>query len=33
MDILLTDREADVMRVLWDRGPSVVNEVKEQLAD
>jgi len=33
MDILLTDREADVMRVLWDRGPSVVNEVKEHLAD
>ena len=33
MDILLTDREADVMRVLWDRGPSVVNEVKDHLAD
>jgi predicted transcriptional regulator len=33
MDILLTDREADVMRVLWDRGPSVVTEVKEHLAD
>src|SRR5215471_4789932 len=33
MDILLTDREADVMRVLWDHGPSVVNEVKEHLAD
>ena len=33
MDILLTDREADVMRVLWERGPSVVNEVKEHLAD
>ena len=33
MDILLTDREADVMRVLWDRGPSVVNEVKDQLTD
>jgi predicted transcriptional regulator len=33
MDILLTDREADVMRVLWDHGPSVVNEVKDQLAD
>ena len=27
-DILLTDREADVMQVLWDHGPSVVNEVK-----
>ncbi len=33
MDIHLTDREADVMQVLWDHGPSVVNEVKEKLAD
>ena len=33
MDIYLTDREADVMQVLWDHGPSVVNEVKEKLAD
>ena len=32
-DIYLTDREADVMQVLWDHGPSVVNEVKEKLAD
>jgi len=32
-DIYLTDREADVMRVLWDHGPSVVNEVKEKLHD
>ena len=32
-EIHLTDREADVMRVLWERGPSVVNEVKESLAD
>lgn len=32
-DIHLTDREADVMQVLWDHGPSVVNEVKEKLAD
>src|SRR3954471_23146808 len=32
-DIYLTDREADVMRVLWDHGPSVVNEVKERLED
>src|SRR6476469_552738 len=32
-DIYLTDREADVMRVLWDRGPAVVNEVKEKLGD
>ena len=33
MDIQLTDREADVMQVLWDHGPSVVTEVKERLAD
>jgi predicted transcriptional regulator len=32
-EIHLTDREADVMQVLWDHGPSVVNEVKERLAD
>ncbi|HEX6639261.1 MAG TPA: BlaI/MecI/CopY family transcriptional regulator [Steroidobacteraceae bacterium] len=32
-DIYLTDREADVMQVLWEQGPSVVNEVKERLAD
>src|SRR6185503_4983391 len=32
-DIYLTDREADVMRVLWEHGASVVNEVKDRLAD
>ena len=32
-DIHLSDREADVMQVLWDHGPSVVNQVKEHLAD
>jgi BlaI family penicillinase repressor len=32
-DIHLTDREADVMQVLWEHGPSVVNEVKDKLAD
>ena len=32
-EVFLTDREADVMQVLWDHGPSVVNEVKEQLHD
>ena len=32
-DIYLTDREADVMQVLWDHGPSVVNEVKDKLND
>ena len=33
MDISLTDREADVMRILWERGPSIVNEVRDGLAD
>jgi predicted transcriptional regulator len=32
-EIHLTDREADVMQVLWEHGPSVVNEVKERLRD
>jgi len=32
-DIYLTDREADVMQVLWDHGPSVVSEVKDKLTD
>ena len=31
MDIALTDREADVMRILWERGPSTVREVHEAL--
>jgi predicted transcriptional regulator len=29
----LTDREADVMRVLWERGPSTVAEVRAALDD
>lgn len=33
MDISLTDREADVMQVLWDHGPSVVAEVRARLSD
>jgi predicted transcriptional regulator len=28
-----TDRELDVMAVLWDRGPSTVTEVREHLDD
>jgi predicted transcriptional regulator len=32
-EIHLTDREAEVMQLLWDNGPSVVNEVKEKLHD
>jgi predicted transcriptional regulator len=31
--ISLTDREADVMQVLWDCGPSIVAEVRERLND
>jgi predicted transcriptional regulator len=33
MIISLTDREADVMQILWDYGPSVVNEVRDLLHD
>jgi predicted transcriptional regulator len=31
--IVLTDREADVMQVLWDHGPSVVADVRRHLPD
>ena len=33
MEIHFTDREIDVMQVLWDRGPSVVAEVRATLKD
>jgi BlaI family penicillinase repressor len=33
MEITFTDREADVMQILWDNGPSVVSEVQAQLPD
>ena len=33
MAIKLSDREAEVMEVLWQRGPSTVAEVREALAD
>jgi predicted transcriptional regulator len=33
VDVSLTNREADVMQVLWDLGPSVVAEVRDRLAD
>lgn len=33
MDITFTDREADVMQVLWDHGPSVVTEVQAKISD
>lgn len=28
-----TDRELDIMQVLWERGPSTVTEVREHLTD
>lgn len=33
MKVSLTDREADVMQVLWDQGPCLVAEVRERLSD
>lgn len=33
MEILLYDRELEVMQVLWDRGPCTVSEVKSALED
>ncbi|MEX0912613.1 MAG: BlaI/MecI/CopY family transcriptional regulator, partial [Gemmatimonadota bacterium] len=33
MDINFTDRELDLMLVLWERGPSTVAEVREALDD
>jgi BlaI family transcriptional regulator, penicillinase repressor len=33
MRIVLADREAEIMEVLWDRGPSTVSEVKEAVPD
>lgn len=33
MEIFFTDREADIMAVLWRRGPSTVAEVREALHD
>lgn len=33
MQIRFTDRELDIMQVLWDRGPSTVAQVREGLRD
>ena len=33
MDIILADREAEIMEVLWDFGPSTVAEVLERVTD
>lgn len=32
-EISFTDRELDIMAVLWEHGPSTVAEVRERLAD
>ena len=33
MEVRFTDRELDVMAVLWEQGPSTVAEVKERIED
>jgi predicted transcriptional regulator len=33
MKIVLADREAEIMEVLWTRGPSTVTEVRDHLKD
>jgi BlaI family transcriptional regulator, penicillinase repressor len=33
MDIHFTDREADIMEILWENGPSLVAEVRTALKD
>lgn len=33
MEVQFTERELDVMTVLWDRGPSTVAQVQEALSD
>jgi predicted transcriptional regulator len=33
MEVTFTDRELDVMGVLWERGPSTVAQVQESLSD
>jgi predicted transcriptional regulator len=33
MKIVFTDREADIMQVLWNQGPSLVSDVRSCLSD
>jgi predicted transcriptional regulator len=33
VEIILADREAEIMQVLWDSGPCTVAEVKERVSD
>lgn len=32
-DVVFTDRELDIMAVLWEEGPSTVADVRDELAD
>ena len=32
-EVIFTDRELDIMAVLWERGPSTVTEVRDRLTD
>jgi len=32
-EVVFTDRELDIMAVLWERGPSTVTEVRDRLQD
>ena len=32
-DVIFTDRELDIMAVLWERGPSTVADVRDHLPD
>lgn len=33
MTLAVTDREANVLQILWDNGPSLVSEVQDRLQD
>jgi predicted transcriptional regulator len=33
MSVTLSNREAEIMAVLWEQGPSTVSEVKQKLSD
>lgn len=33
MKLSLTDREADIMQVLWEHSPSLVTEARERFSD
>lgn len=33
MDLYLTDRQLDLMNILWDRGSAMVREAKEEIEE